>query len=183
LKSKIRKVDKETWRKLISETLFNIHYILESVQVLLDHDIKKRKEFPGDHPHVAAGLYTYAIEEFGKYLYLRSLTSNDNNYEIDYFVEFRNHSKKFKRSLTHLPSECKLVHSGDFSNTDYVQSGFNTDIIADFETRKNIFYSDFEDNQIQELPNADVELLQIGVNKLLGITEDELEKFNKEKSV
>ena len=181
MNSEIKIVDKETRNKIISEILCNVHYILESVKVLLDFDVQKNKKFPGDHPHVVAGLYTHAIEEFGKYLYLKSLIVKDNNYEIDYWQKFRNHTEKFERSLTYLPSECKLVHSGGFSNTGFTDSGFDVDIIADFNTRLNIFHTDFKDNQIKQLPSVDVKLLQIAVNKLVEITEDELVKFNKER--
>ena len=45
-------------------------------------------------PTVSAGLYTFAVEEYGKYLYLKSLEPIDGKYHIDYSNEFTSHKKK-----------------------------------------------------------------------------------------
>ncbi len=171
-------VDYKIWTEMCQTTLYNCHYILESVKILLDTNIQENKEILYDHPFVAAGLYTYAVEEYGKFLLLNSISEQDGKYNIIYKNEFRWHSEKFKKAFSIIPEECKLVHKGVFDDAIVDSNIFDTDEIADFETRLNIFYSDFDENQqIQKLPTVDAKSLQTALTKFTDIVEDELEKF------
>ena len=67
-----------------------------------------------------------------------------------------------------------MVHKRGFG------SGFDNDEIADFETRKSIFYSDFKNNVVQNKPIVDAKSLQKSVTALFEITESELETYQKD---
>lgn len=171
--------DYKTWKEITHTTLYNCHYILESVKILLDTNIEENQTILYDHPFVAAGLYTFALEEYGKFLLLYSISQENGKYRIMYRDEFRNHTKKFEKALENIPEECKLVHKGSFGKS--FGRGFDTDEIADFETRLGTFYSDFdEEQQVQKLPQVDAKSLQNALTKFTEIVEDRLEKFTKQ---
>lgn len=170
-------VDYDTWKNICQVTLFNIHSILESVKILLEKNIEENKKVLFEHPFVAAGLYTFAIEEYGKFLLLSSIVENNGIFRIKYRDEFRNHLKKFPVVLSKIPEECKLIHRGRFGAN--FGKNFDVDEIADFESRLAIFYSDFDENQkIQSLPQVDSTSLSNALEKFTEIVEDTLEEFN-----
>jgi len=184
----------KNWQSITSHTLWRISSLLDAVRILLkDVDDGEEQDLgkftmtigTGD-PTIAAGLYTFAIEEYGKYLYLKSLEPVDGKYHIDYLGEFKNHPKKFERALSNLPDECKLVHLGEKEDTEFYEPDFHKDIIADFETRLRIFYSDFDPlfaNKISKYePPVSVKLLKNGVQKLWDIVELEHECLMKIKN-
>lgn len=178
-KPKFVEVDYDSWKSISQTTLYNIHYILESVKILLDKNIEENKEFLFNHPYVAAGMYTFAIEEYGKFLLLNSIKEQNGIFQIKYKDEFRNHPKKFQKALENIPEECRLVHSGGYTNTGFTSNGFNTDVIADFETRLGIFYSDFGENKrAQLLPQVDLNSLSKALEQFTKLIKDTLQEFN-----
>lgn len=169
----IQEIDVELWKNLKSVTLFNIKSILESVKVLLDYNLEENKEVLYRHPFVCAGLFTYAIEEYGKLLILQSCDLVNNKVKIEYRTKFLIHKEKFRVAIEKLksisPQSIELGKSM-FDSRIFNPRIFNTDkTIAEFETRKTIFYSDFRDNQIVTLPNVDQETLQIAYNSFKSI--------------
>jgi len=173
--TEIKILDKETWKGIAVATLYNIQSILDGVRVLLETNIKENKDVLFERPYLAAGLYTFAIEEYGKYLMLESITENDGKCKVNY-KNFLNHTKKFQKALEIIPEECKLIHKGSFSNS--FSSSFDVDEIADFEARKSIFYSDLTDNnEVKSLPAVDAESLKISLEKFSEFTQDKLEDF------
>ncbi|MGY5149064.1 MAG: hypothetical protein ACW9W3_03290 [Candidatus Nitrosopumilus sp. bin_68KS] len=171
-------VNYKIWKDMCQATLFNIHSILESVKDLLEKNIEENKDVLSDHPFVAAGLYTFAVEEYGKFLLLHSIEEQKGIFQIKYRDEFRKHWKKFPAALLKIPEECKLIHKGGFG-ANY-GNNFDTDEIADFESRLGIFYSDFDENhEVQKLPQVDAKSLNVALTKFTEIIEDELEEFNK----
>ena len=173
----------DTWKKICQDTLFNIHSILESVQILLDKHIEENKQMNLEQPFVAAGLYTFAIEEYGKFLILSSITEQNGMFRIKYKDEFREHTKKFKKALENISDECILLNSGGFTNTGFTNTGFDTKVIADFNTRLGIFYSDFDDTQkVQVLPQVNSDLLSNAIIAFMRLVENKLEAFNQKYS-
>jgi len=170
----------DIWRKLIDHIYFNCHALATSAKILLKQNITENEKWNvNDPPYVAAGLYTYAVEEYGKILFLlEKKPSNYENITINY-KKFLDHQHKFRRALEKLPNECKKLHTGGFSNSGFTSSGFNTDTIADFEARKAIFYTDFDSDKVKELPEVNSKKLDVALNKFIYIIETELEDFHK----
>jgi len=187
--SDIPSLIEQNWQSITSDTLWRIKSLLDAVRTLIA-DIKEEEHgdfiiTEGD-PTIAAGLYTFAVEEYGKYLYLKSLEPIDGKYHIDYTNEFKKHPKKFDRALSNLPKECTLVNLGKKEDPWYHDPNVHDDVIANFETRLRIFYSDFDPNNANKIPkhepSVDVKLLKIGVQKLWEIVDFEYRKLLSEKN-
>lgn len=129
---------------------------------------------------ICAGIYTYAIEEYGKIRYLRELLPlpppNNNRVRVRYTNDnqgFLNHNHKFELALddNRLPKSCKRLSRGGFTRTGFTPTGFETDTPADFEARKAIFYTDFDKtnnyNSIQNPPQLSRDALVTAVNDFL----------------
>lgn len=178
-KKQIKEITKEEFLHLITDCYFNIHSIARSAKTLLEQNIKDNAKVLYEKPYVAAGLYTFAVEEYGKVLLLKSYSMNSEKINLDY-DEFIQHIPKFKKALENLPKECRIVKSGGYTSTGYTSSGFNTDVIADFEARKSIFYSDLaDDNTPKKLPEVNEITLTVALNMFMDIVENEMEEFNK----
>lgn len=175
----LRKITKETLLHLITDAYFNTHTIARSAKTLLEQNIKNNEKILYEKPYVAAGLYTFAVEEYGKIILLKSYSLESDNVMLDYDQILR-HPTKFEKALSKLPKECKIVNSGGFTNIGFTSTGFTTDVIADFEARKTIFYSDLtENNEIKKLPEVSFDTLTVALDKFLDIVENEMEEFNK----
>jgi len=77
-----------------------IQYSLVNISVLLDHSQKACQKYTDNS--IALGLYTFAIEEFGKLLYLlESFKTDKESYQIpkDIFFGQKSHKIKFEKSL------------------------------------------------------------------------------------
>lgn len=177
-------LSKQTWQSITSDTLWKIISLLDATRTLV-YDIEEDEDeleyaiitTSTGNPTIAAGLYTFAVEEYGKYLYLKSLKPVDDKYHIDYPGEFKNHTKKFERALSNLPKECIRIHLGEKEDIEFYEPDFHEDIVADFETRLRIFYSDFDPyfaNKVTKTsPPVSAKLLKIAVQKLQEIVDSE----------
>lgn len=184
----------KNWQSITSDTLWKILSLLDASRTLISDIEEDENEVimisVGGNPTVSAGLYTFAVEEYGKYLYLKSLKPIDEKYHIDYSNEFTNHRKKFGRALSNLPDACKLLNLGEKGDMGFYEPDFHDDIIANFETRLRIFYSDFDAyfaNKIpKQEPPVNIKLLKIGIEKLYEIVNSEniklMDKRNKNDS-
>ncbi|MGB6463046.1 MAG: AbiV family abortive infection protein [Nitrosotalea sp.] len=165
----IKEIDEQTWKELKFITFTNIKSILNSVKVLLKDNIIQNQEFLFDHPHICAGLYTYAIEEYGKLLILESYVSINNKVKIEYLSKFTDHDAKFNIAIERLSlvaPECIRIGKGLFDPAFFDPAIFDTkESITSFKARLAIFYSDFKDNKIIVLPNVDKETLNKAVSE------------------
>lgn len=93
---------------------------------------------------ICAGIYTFALEEFGKLLTLEKcqLVVNGTKVRISYSSEFTNHDKKFEQAFDYLQSfsetsyKCYVLNdTGSFSPKSFTWKSFNIGLIADFEAR------------------------------------------------
>jgi hypothetical protein len=167
-------IDVELRDKMVSHIYNAIIRNIEAIQKFLD--------IPG-YEDICAGLYTYAVEEFGKILYLKSFSlspSDSNKTKFPYKMKggkkgtgFLNHYKKFDLALDVLPDTCKILcEGGGFLASGFLSSGFITDdeLIADFEARKRVFFADFKRDtkiSIEEPPKVTKALLEKAVEKFL----------------
>lgn len=121
------------------------------------------------------------IQKTKKFLLLNSIKEQNGIFQIKYKDEFRNHSEKFQKALENIPEECKLVHSGGYTNTGFTSNSFNTDVIAGFETRLGIFYSDLDEGKrVQLLPQVDLNSLSKALERFTKLIKDTLQEFNLE---
>jgi AbiV family abortive infection protein len=125
----------------------------------------------GGNGVLALGLYSFAIEEYGKSILLSELlTKKQKMYRvsIQLFKGKKSHDLKFKKALSTLPPECTsyeagVVRSVPHNETQTLEVGVKEKIVAipsaltgifsvgdlavDFETRMNCFYLDWDDLQ------------------------------------
>lgn len=95
------------------ELLQGIRYCLANISTLLDQSQKACQKFSDNA--IALGLYTFAIEEFGKLLYmLEAYKIEKGIYKIpkNIFSGRESHNIKFKKALEKLPTECILPQYG-----------------------------------------------------------------------
>ncbi|MDE1812747.1 MAG: hypothetical protein KGH85_07775 [Thaumarchaeota archaeon] len=140
-----RTITKDQWNNLKAETSNSVLSILDTVDVLIDYTRKS------PHPYssvklMCTGLYTHAVEEYGKLLYLESLHPVNDLVDIDYDAKFKNHRLKFELALKKLPSNCKILRIGAFDSNVFQSDAFDTGTFADWETRLGIFNTNFDNS-------------------------------------
>ena len=103
---------------------------------------------------IAASLYTYALEEFGKLVLLRKLpkTKSGNRRNINYKNEFACHDKKFELAFDYLQNadhgDCLVLNDrGSFSSKSFRWRSFNLGLLAAFNARLSLLYTHFEYHQ------------------------------------
>ena len=96
----------------------------------------------GDLLTIAGGLYTYAVEEYGKLLLLGSLPEKAGVVSVPYREIFRSHGKKFEAALRKLPADCALMRRGPFDPRIFDPRIFDTGMDASFASRTHLFYLD-----------------------------------------
>jgi hypothetical protein len=137
LKNKPPHIDipEELWKEMMQNVRDGIFRKLKAARgsIAIDKD-------------VAAGVYVYAVEEFGKLLLLKKATALNGMRRVIYRDEFVNHNRKFKAAFDWFQANGHdpLV----ISETWFVDGLFAWDIIekrflAETEARLLIFYSDF----------------------------------------
>jgi AbiV family abortive infection protein len=150
------------WQKYNEETLQGILKLLDSAEKLLDN---------GGNKAICGGLYTFAVEEYGKLLLLKRYIPYEGKVKIRYTGEFLKHAKKFEIALKLLPKECTTIHTGIFDEVIFDPEVFDVSQVADLEARMAVFYCDFTDSgdNIRPVPAVDVKLLKAAIIKLRGI--------------
>ncbi len=137
---------------------------------------KRFLQLEEDYKSICAGIYTYAVEEYGKILFLNDLrpTSTNPNLPIQYTTAgqgFLNHRHKIGLAWDALPDSCKLLSEGGFTDTGFTKSGFTHDTPAKLETRLSIFFVDFDEDDkfcsIETPPEVNRELLIKAVDDFL----------------
>jgi|SRR3990172_3830719 len=159
-----------------SQLIEGIEYCFDKVARLLDNVetlIDNQKNF-WESSH-ALGLYTFAIEEFGKALLLKDhYKKGDQNIHVPTWIfskgrfprEIKSHDEKIKRAFNDLPEPCKKIMMGitidkPSPNTTTIRlrgggaisasgmtSGlFMTDNGVDFEVRMKCFYLDWNKDE------------------------------------
>ena len=157
----IRTITEQQWETLRRETYNTINMILTGVETFLQN---KHNSYGKADPEVLliAGLLSHAVEEYGKLVYLKSLSVNNGNVDIEYnHDKFKNHNYKIKLAIDNLPSSCTLVKRGAFDPKAFQKSAFDTGIEADWQTRLDIFNTDLDDNgEVKKYPPVDFDTLK-----------------------
>lgn len=125
----------------------------------------------GGNPSLSLGLYSFAIEEFGKASMLNDVaSSNQKEYSVPSFLFTgkKSHDLKFKAAFSVLPKECtqydEKTNFAKFDNftqkenyavhhkggskvipKDKTEKFSILDILIDFKTRMNCFYLDWDE--------------------------------------
>jgi len=156
-------ITEELRNKTIESTLQRILKLLDSAQILLDN---------GGSVTICAGLYTYAVEEYGKIVLLKKSRKIDGHVRVKYKKGFRDHNTKFRLGVKNLPQECKTLRIGDFDPNFFDPKCFDTEtVIADFKSRMSVFYTNFLESgkDIESVPPVDEKLLKNAMIKLRKI--------------
>lgn len=160
---KILVITEELWKKIMKETLQRILRLLESAEILLDN---------GGNGAICAGLYTYALEEYGKMLLLKQSSHVAGKVKIKYKNGFRHHPTKFRLAIKNLPNECTTLRRAIFDPKIFDSNIFDTEqVIADLEARMAVFYTDFLDSGdgVKPIPPVDKKLLKNAIDILRKI--------------
>lgn len=148
-------ISKELRDEMIRETADRMFRKVAAVKEFLKVD---------GYEDICAGLYTFALEEYGKILLLQSYPTADI-IEIKYKDGFMNHHRKFNLIKDALTSECLELNKGDFNKEEFNPEEFNVDVAADLDSRLGVFYTDFIDSAdgIKRIPTVNKEALEKAV--------------------
>lgn len=139
--------------------------------------IQSAKRLVDFDKEVAAGLYSYTVEEFGKLLLVKDAKSTNNQYEINsnWFAGHKAHIAKFTKALDHLEANshenCYVLNDeGGFDPKSFSWKSFDIGLIPDFEARLSVFYSGFNakgsnDIDIIKIPNVDRSMLENAIHE------------------
>lgn len=143
--AKIKIITKKQMKSLREKVNGNAHRLLDFLFQVVGEPDKKIGLFP-IHVYECYAIFTHAVEEYGKLLYLRTLEPDENgNYTIEYSKKFANHKTKFELALDKLPKSIKVVYEGSFSS-DFDSIIYDTDTEATWENRLNVLNTDIDDN-------------------------------------
>jgi len=160
-------ISKETWNEAKQLIKTGIIKKLSAAKQNIDIDIE-----------IAAGIYTYALEEFGKLLLLKESQTVDEKYIIKYRDGFRSHDFKFNKVFDYLQNsgygECIIVNDDDhdsFPPDAFSWKNFTIGLLAITEARLGIFYVDFtklenDSYKILKIPTVNPNKLNEAINKL-----------------
>lgn len=157
-------IPEKLWKKMMQHVLKRIFQKLNAVKNMQTIDL-----------YVAAGIYIYAVEEFGKLLLLKNTNVLNGIRRVVYEKEFLSHTKKFKAAFDYFQANrydsCLVLSEGDVVSSDVVWSDAIIGLLANTGARLSVFYSDFvyDNNQnmiIETPPTIDLDLLQKASNEL-----------------
>jgi len=154
---KILGITEDLWKRIMQKTLEGVFRFLESTEILLDNE---------GNEVICAGLYTHALEEYGKFLALKQSDCVAGKVRIEYKDKFRDHTAKFRLAIENLPHECTII--GVIGFEQGFEQGFEREeIVSDLEARWGAFYTDFVDSgdDIKSAPPVDKKILKNALNK------------------
>ena len=132
-------ISKETWNEAKRLIKNGIIKKLSTAKQNIDIDTE-----------IAAGIYIYALEEFGKLLLLKESLIVDGKYIIKYRDGFRSHEFKFNKAFNYLQNngygKCIILNDDDdgaFTPDAFSWRSFTIGLVAQTEARLGMFYVDF----------------------------------------
>lgn len=158
-----RLIPEDLWKQLMQGTLDGVIRVLDASNKLLLNE---------GNEAICAGLYTYAVEEYGKLLLLKQYVPSNGKVTIDYEKIFKRHEDKYQAAIENLTKqapECTILTRRMFDPAIFDPQIFDTTaIIADFKTRMAIFYCDIANSGdgIKQVPPVDKSLLKNAIDKL-----------------
>lgn len=146
-RNEIKTITKEQMGSLQTKTAGNISRMLDFLYQVIGSPEEKKGVVHNVHVYECYAVFTHAVEEYGKLLYLKMLTPDDNgNYKIKYSEIFTNHVPKFRYALEKLPESIKVVHQGDFAYENYDSESHHTDVLTTWINRLNVLNTDIDDD-------------------------------------
>jgi len=125
----------------------NVDRMLQFLYQIIGYPKDKKHVLTPEHKYECYAIFTHAVEEYGKLLYLRSLSADETGkYTIDYANTFTNHKPKFKLALDELPKSIKVVYDGSFDSEFFDSNLFDTDVEATWNNRLNVLNVDIDNN-------------------------------------
>ena len=104
-------IPKKQWKEMMQYVLDGIFRKLNVVKNMQTIDM-----------YIAAGIYIYAVEEFGKLLLLKNANLLNGTRRIVYEKEFLSHNKKFKAAFDYFQANrydsCLVLSEGDVVPSD-----------------------------------------------------------------
>src|SRR5919108_3686756 len=129
-------IPEKLWKKMMQHVLDGVFQKLNAVKNMQTIDL-----------YVAAGIYIYAVEEFGKLLLLKNANVLNGIRRVVYEKEFLSHTKKFKAAFDYFQANrydsCLVLSEGDVVPSDVVWSDAIIGLLANTGARLSVFYSDF----------------------------------------
>jgi AbiV family abortive infection protein len=159
-------IKEELKNKTIEIVRQRILKLLDSAQILLDNK---------GHVTICMGLYTYAVEEYGKIVLLKKSRKIEGHVKVKYKQGFRDHNTKFRLAIKKLPLECTIPRISPFDPSIFDAKIFDTEtIIADFRSRMSVFYTNFSESgdNIESVPPVNEQKLKIAISTLRKIVEE-----------
>ncbi len=159
----------------------NIYGIIEVVKKILQSENERAIPDSRYNPnaniiYICAGLYTYAVEEFGKHKLLESCQVNGGLVDLRPIKKnFFDHDKKFELARETLPPQCFTLYDSEDDDAMWnlvindlaYPAGWVSDTSADFATRLDLFNVGIENNgEVRATPEINFYDLRNAVDRL-----------------
>jgi len=129
---------------------------------------------------IAAGIYIYVLEEFGKLLLLKEIKTKQNKYPIKYKFEFLSYPIKFTKAFDYLQknkhSKCIVLNNeGSYTATSHSWKTYSIGLLPKTEARLGIFYVDFiesknkDEYEVMKIPTVDENKLKNAIYELENV--------------
>jgi hypothetical protein len=153
----------DLWIKGIRGTIW---YLLESIRYLLE-DLANNQSHKMNTQLTVTGLYTHALEEYGKLVLLNSIEPVGGRIVLDSIRnELRDHNVKMQLALEDLPAECGRVVKGAFDSGAFSSASFQTHNSLDWNTRLDIFNTDIDEfGNVHPTPRIDLNGLEEAIKE------------------
>ena len=142
----------------------NISRMLDFLDKCLGRPDGPNYDMPKIHVYEMYSVFTHAVEEYGKLLYVKSLIPDINgNYEVNYRYKFRDHVTKFNLALADLPDSIKVMFHAQFDESNFDSTNYATKGTAsNWDNRLNILNVDLDDdnNPIDITFDVDIDMLR-----------------------
>ena len=162
--------------RLRTATLSGIKRILAAALALYKSAASAHGRASDDLLVMAAGLYTYAFEEYGKLLFIEDLKENDEGVLIPHAL-FHSHNQKFQKAEKEIPEEFRTLRNPlfDRANLDHF---LDDSAGPTFPGRMLSFYADIDSNgNPTRPPTPDSEFLEKAI-RYLGLAVSKWEDRN-----
>jgi len=115
-------------------------------------------DMPDIHIYEIYSILTHAIEEYGKLIYLKSLTRNsDNKYDVDYSNKFTSHKTKFRLALKDLPDSIKAAYPNGFATSGFTKLDQTTTVEPTWNNRLDVLNVDLVKDGLEKGNPTDIE--------------------------
>lgn len=145
----------------------NISRMLDFLDKCLGLPDSPNHDMPKTHVYEMYSVFTHAVEEYGKLLYMKSLIQDtNNNYEVNYRYKFRDHTTKFNLALADLPDSIKVVFHAQFDESNSNSTNNTTkETVLNWDNKLNVLNVDLDDNNnpTDITFDVDIDILRKGV--------------------